>query len=57
MVRLPLGAAVIERVVKLPLSDPAGETTHCTAPAMAKASGISVSSVQRCWRFAPPPLQ
>ena len=29
---------------------PPGETTHWTAPAMAKAQGISVSSVQRIWR-------
>ena len=46
----PLGTAIIERVVQLTLSDPPGETTHWTAPAMAKASGISVSSVQRIWR-------
>ncbi len=46
----PLGAEIIERVVRLTLSDPPGETTHWTAPAMAKASGISVSSVQRIWR-------
>jgi transposase len=46
----PLGAEIIERVVTLTLSDPPGETTHWTAPAMAKATGISVSSVQRIWR-------
>lgn len=46
----PLGAEIIERVVQLTLSDPPGETTHWTAPAMAKASGISISSVQRIWR-------
>jgi transposase len=46
----PLGAAIIEQVVGLTLSDPPGETTHWTAPAMAKATGISVSSVQRIWR-------
>ena len=34
----------------LTLADPPGETTHWTAAAMAKASGISVSSVQRIWR-------
>ena len=32
------------------LADPPGETTHWTAAAMAKANGISVSSVQRIWR-------
>ena len=46
----PLAREVVERVVRLTLSDPPGETTHWTAPAMAKASGISVSPVQRIWR-------
>jgi transposase len=46
----PLGAEIVVRVVQMTLSDPSGETTHWTAPAMAKASGISVSSVQRIWR-------
>src|SRR5690348_7354255 len=40
----------VEQVVALTLTDPPGETTHWTAPAMAKASGISVSSIQRIWR-------
>jgi hypothetical protein len=44
----PLGADVEGRVVQATLSDlPSGETTHLTAPAMAKVQGISVSSVQR----------
>ena len=46
----PLGQAVIDRVVALTGTDPPGETTHWTAAAMAKATGISVSSVQRIWR-------
>jgi len=46
----PLGAAIIQQVVGLMLADPPGETTHWTASAMAKATGISVSSVQRIWR-------
>ena len=46
----PLGGGIIEQVVQVTLSDPPGETTHWTAPAMAKATGISVSSVQRIWR-------
>jgi hypothetical protein len=42
---------VAERVVELTLgSDPPGETTHWTAGAMAKAAGVSASSVQRIWR-------
>jgi hypothetical protein len=44
----PLGAAVVERVVALTLTDPPAAATHWTA--MATATGISVSSVQRIWR-------
>jgi len=36
-------------VVALPQSDPPAETTHWTAPMMAKEIGISASSVQRIW--------
>jgi transposase len=46
----PLGRDVAERVVVLTQSDPPGETTHWTGAMMAKAAGISVSSVQRIWR-------
>jgi transposase len=46
----PLEAAVEARVVSRTLDDPPGETTHWTAAAMAKETGISVSSVQRIWR-------
>ncbi len=47
----PLGGEAAERVVALTLSDPLGETTHWTGVLMAKASGLSVSSVQRIWRI------
>ena len=43
----PLGPEVAERVVALTLSDPPAEATHWVAAMMAKATGISVSSVQR----------
>jgi transposase len=46
----PLGAEIIERVVQQTLAAPPGEVTHWTSPAMAKATGISVSSVLRIWR-------
>jgi transposase len=46
----PLGAEVAERVVKLTLSEPPGETTHWTGSMMAKACGISASAVRRIWR-------
>jgi transposase len=48
--RAPLGAEVVDRVVALTLQEPPGETTHWTGAMMAKAAGISVSSVQRIWR-------
>ena len=43
----PLGGEAAERVVALTLGDPPGETTHWTGALMARASGLSVSSVQR----------
>jgi transposase len=46
----PLGPDVAERVVALTLAEPPGETTHWTGRAMARAAGISLSSVQRIWR-------
>ena len=46
----PLGAEVAERVVALTLGEPPGETTHWTGAPMAKAAGLSASSVQRIWR-------
>jgi len=46
----PLAQAVIDHVVALTASDPPHQATHWTSAAMAKAAGISVSSVQRIWR-------
>ena len=47
----PLGAEVAAKVVQATLAGtPPGEATHWTAPAMAQAHAISVSSVQRIWR-------
>ena len=46
----PLEQATIERVVELTQGPPPGETTHWTAPAMARIVGIGVSSVHRIWR-------
>jgi transposase len=46
----PLPVSVRERTVALTLGEPPGETTYWTAEMMAKAAGISVSSVQRIWR-------
>ena len=46
----PLGSQIAERVVALTQTDPPTEVTHWTATLMAKAVGISASSVQRIWR-------
>jgi hypothetical protein len=46
----PLGAEGAGRVVALTLGEPPGETTHWTGALMAKATGLSVSSIQRIWR-------
>jgi transposase len=47
----PLPKAVVEGVVTRTLDAvPPDDVTHWTAPAMAAASGLSVSSVQRIWR-------
>ena len=46
----PLCAETAERVVALTFAEPPGETTHWTGVLMAKAAGLSLSSVQRIWR-------
>ena len=46
----PLSPAVAERVVAMILAGPPPAASHWTGAAMAKAAGISVSSVQRIWR-------
>ena len=45
-----LDPSIAERVVALTMEEPSGETTHWTGAAMAKAVGISASSVRRIWR-------
>jgi transposase len=46
----PLGQEIIDRVVALTATEPPHEATHWTSAAMAKAVGLSASSVQRLWR-------
>src|SRR3981189_746156 len=46
----PLGVGIAEVAVMLTQTDPPTEATHWTATVMAKAVGISASSVQRIWR-------
>jgi transposase len=45
----PLPVATVERVVEMTLAGPPSETTHWTGREMAKATGISLRSVQRIW--------
>lgn len=45
----PLGDAVASRVVALTRGEPPGEAAHWTGRMMAKATGISLRSVQRIW--------
>jgi transposase len=46
----PLAQGVIDEVVSLTATPPPHQVTHWTSAAMAKAVGVSVSSVQRIWR-------
>ena len=46
----PLPAETVDRVIALTNQAPPHEATHWTAPAMAKAVGISPSSVRRMWK-------
>jgi transposase len=46
----PLGPEVAERIVALTLAGPPPTASDWTGAAMAKAAGMSVSSVQRIWR-------
>jgi len=46
----PLPAATVDRVIALTNQAPPHEATHWSAPAMAKAVGISPSSVRRMWK-------
>ena len=42
-------AATVQRVVALTCSEPPGEATHWTGRMMAKATGLSLRTVQRIW--------
>jgi transposase len=46
----PLGDEITARIVVLTLEEPPFEAAHWTGALMAKAAGVSVSSVQRIWR-------
>ena len=42
-------AAVVQRIVALTCAEPPGEATHWTGRMMARASGLSLRTVQRIW--------
>ena len=46
----PIAAETVARVVALTCADPPHQATHWTGRAMAKATGISLRSVQRIWQ-------
>ena len=46
----PLPPAVVDRVVELTLAEPPHEATHWTGRMMARATGVSLRSVQRIWK-------
>lgn len=45
----PLSAATVAKVLALPCSEAPGEATHWTGRMVAKATGVSLSAVQRLW--------
>lgn len=47
--KAPLATAVIARILALTCAEPPGEATHWTGRAMARAMGVSLSTVQRIW--------
>ena len=48
--KTPIAAEATARVVALTCTEPPHQATHWTGRAMAKATGISLGSVQRIWR-------
>jgi transposase len=48
--KAPLAEATVQRVVALTCAEPPGAATQWTGRAMAKATGISLRSVQRIWQ-------
>jgi transposase len=45
----PISASVVARIVALTCTEPPGAVTHWTGRAMAKAIGVSLTSIQRIW--------
>ena len=48
--KAPVAEDQVARVIRLTQDAPPGETTHWTSRAMAKATGLGVTTVQRIWK-------
>lgn len=46
----PVPLAIVAKVVALTCAEPPGEVTHWTGRAMAKAAGLSLTTIQRIWK-------
>ena len=47
--KAPVPMATVAKLVALTCAEPPGEVTHWTGRAMAKAMGLSLSTIQRIW--------
>jgi len=48
--KTPVSLSTVANVVALTCSEPPGEVTHWTGRAMAKAAGLSLTTIQRIWK-------
>jgi transposase len=48
--KAPVSAGVVARLIERTLGEPPGEATHWTSRAMAAATGLAISTVQKIWR-------
>ena len=48
--KAPVPGPVVARLIERTLGEPPGETTHWTSRAMAKVTGLAISTVQKIWR-------
>jgi transposase len=48
--KAPVPEPSVTRLIERTLGGPPGETTHWTSRAMAKATGLAISTVQKIWR-------
>jgi transposase len=48
--KAPVPAEVVAHLIERTLCAPPGETTHWTSRAMAKVTGLAISTVQKIWR-------